>query len=202
MRHNVRNSYSRSKRLVNQLAAEKKKAVISLCLIGVMVLMWIRVLSKKGPEAAQAVVTSEQVDAVEKSSPALNISFVELPKIVGRNDVITRDFFSSDGWRHFIEGQRRRSGMREVNILSTNGNEEIIKKVVQKKLKLEAIMVGENSRAYINGKTIKVGDKINLSQGVEKYECNVAAIEENAVVIKCREAEITLKLTQESMADN
>ena len=201
MRHNVRNSHSRSKRLVNQLAAEKKKVVVSLCLIAVMVLMWIRVLSKKGPETAQAVVKGEQVNAVEKSNPALNISFVELPKLTGRNDVITRDFFISDGWRHFIEGQRRRSGMREVNVFSTNGNEEIIKKVAQK-LKLEAIMVGENSRAYINGKTVKVGDKINLSEGVEKYECNVAAIEENAVVIKCREAEITLKLMQESMADN
>ena len=172
-----------------------------MCLIAVMVLMWIRVLSKKGPETAQAVVKGEQVNAVEKSNPALNISFVELPKLTGRNDVITRDFFISDGWRHFIEGQRRRGGMREVNVFSTNGNEEIIKKVAQK-LKLEAIMVGENSRAYINGKTVKVGDKINLSEGVEKYECNVAAIEENAVVIKCREAEITMKLMQESMADN
>lgn len=201
MRHNVRNSHSRSKGLVSRLAAEKKKTVLALCLIAVMALMWIRVLSRKSPRAAEAVVTEDQINAEERSNPELNITFIKLPKVPGRNDVITRNFFNSDGWRYFIEGQRRRSGRGEVNVLSTDGNEEIIKKMAQK-LKLEAIMVGENSRAYINGETVKVGDKINISDGVDEFEFDVTAIEENTVVIKCKEAEITLKLVQESMADN
>ena len=201
MGHNVRKSHRRPKGLVNQLAAEKKKVAMALCLIAVMVLMWIRVLSRKGPETAEAVVTAEQVNVEEQSNPELNVSFIELPKVKGRNDVITRNFFDSNGWQQFIEGQRKRGMIGEVNVLSTDGNEEIIKRVAQK-LKLEAIMVGENSRAYINGETIKVGDKIKISEGTDKFECEVLSIEENSVVIKCREAEITLKLAQESTADN
>ena len=201
MKHNVRNSSSHSKRLVNQLAAEKKKTVMALCLIAVMAWMWIRVLSKKAPEAAEAIVTGEQVDAAEPSHPELNVSFIELPKVAGRHDVITRNFFDADGWRHFIDGQRKRGGFQEVSIFSTDDNEEIINKVTQK-LKLGAIMVGENSRAYINGETIKVGDTIKISDGVDRFECDVVAIEESAVVVKCREVEIPLKLVQESVTDN
>jgi hypothetical protein len=201
MKRNVRNKSFHSKRLVNQLAAEKKKAVMALCLIAVMALMWIRVLSKKAPEAAEAIITNEQVNAVEPSNAELNVSFIELPKVAGRHDVITRNFFDAGGWRHFIEGQRKRGGFQEVSIRSTDGNEEIINKVA-KKLKLGAIMVGENSRAYINGETIKVGDTIKISDGVGQFECDVVAIEENAVVVKCMEAEITLRLVQESVTEN
>lgn len=201
MRRNVRNKSHRAKGLVNQLAAEKKKAVTALCLIGVMALMWIRVLSRKAPEAAGAEITAIQSNKDVQSNPELELSFIELPKVAGRHDVITRDFFASDHWRHFIEGQRKRRGIEEVKILSRDGNEEVIKKLIEK-LKLEAILVSENPQAYINGKVIEVGGKMLISEGVNKYECDVVAIEENTVVLKCKEAEITLKLEQESMTDN
>jgi hypothetical protein len=198
MRRNVRNKRYRSKGLVSQLASEKKKAVTTLCLIGVMAFMWIRVLTRKAPQTAEAVVTAEQLSTTEQSNPELQISFIELPKVDGRNDVISRDFFDADDWRHFIERERKRGGLEEVNILSGDGNEEVIRKVAEK-LKLEAVMVSENPRAYVDGKVIEVGDKVLIGDGINTYECDVVAIEENAVVIKCREVEITLKLEQESV---
>ncbi|OHB77073.1 MAG: hypothetical protein A2Z25_20020 [Planctomycetes bacterium RBG_16_55_9] len=201
MRHNVRNNNNRAKNLVAQLAAEKKKVVMALSLIAVMAFMWVRVLARKGPQAAEAVIPAGQATTEERSNPELKISFIELPKVAGRNDVITRDFFACDNWRHFIDGQRKRDGIEQVNILSIDGNEEVIRKVAEK-LKLEAIMVSENPQAYVNGKVIEVGDKILIGDGAEKFECDVIAIEENTVVIKCREAQITLKLVQESMTDN
>lgn len=201
MRRNFGNNGHRAKGLVGQLAAEKKKAITALCLIGVMALMWIRVLAKKAPETAGAEIVTEPPSMKVLSNPELKISFIELPKVAGRNDVISRDVFASDNWRHFIEKQRKRIGSEEVNILSRDVNEEVIKKLAEK-LKLEAVLVSENPRAYVDGKVIEVGDKMLIGEGNDKFECEVVAIEENSVVMRCKEAEIILKLVKESMTDS
>ena len=62
-------------------------------------------------------------------------------------------------------------------------------------------MLSNNPRAFINNKVISVGDKVLIRDGVDTYECEVIEIKENMVVIKCREAEVTLRLTQVSMID-
>lgn len=201
MRRNVRHNGRRAKGLVGQLVAEKKKVVMALCLMGVMAFMWIRVLTKKAPEAAGAEIIAEPSNTSGPSNPELNISFIELPKVAGRHDVITRDFFASENWRHFLERQRKRNGFEEVNILSQDVNEEVIRRLAEK-LKLGAVMVSENPQAYVNGDVIEVGDKIFIGDGTNKFECEVIAIEENTVVMKCKEAEIILKLEKESTTDN
>lgn len=202
MRQKVINHGGRANRLIGQLAAEKKKAVAASCLIAVMAFMWIRVLTKKTPEAAGAAFMTEQLNVEGTLDEELNISFTELPQVAGRNDVITRDFFASNGWRHFGGQERNLTVIEEVNVVSKNGNDEVIRKVAEK-LKLEAIVVlSNNPRAFINNKVVSVGDKVLIRDGVDTYECEVIEIKENMVVIKCREAEVTLKLTQVSMIEN
>ena len=205
MRQKVTNHGGLVKGLFGPLAAEKKKAAAASCLIVVMAIMWVRVLTKQAPEAAEAALTTEQLSEEGSSNQELKVSFIELPQVAGRNDVITRDFFASDGWRHFDDEQERSLAVIEkVNIVSKNGNEEVIRKVAEK-LKLEAIVVlSNNPRAFINNKVVSAGDKVLIRDGVDTYECEVIKIEieENKVVIKCREAEVTLKLTQVSMIDN
>ena len=203
MRQKVTNHGGLVKGLFGPLAAEKKKAVAASCLIAVMAIMWVRVLTKQAPEAAEAASMTEQLNEIGSSNQELNLSFIVLPQVAGRNDVITRDFFASDDWRHFdSEKGRNLAVFEEVNIVSKNGNEEVIRKVAEK-LKLEAIVVlSNNPRAFINNKVISVGDKVLIRDGVDTYECEVIEIKENMVVIKCREAEVTLKLTRVSMNDN
>jgi len=203
MRQKVTNHGGLVKGLFGPLAAEKKKAVAASCLIAVMAIMWVRVLTKQAPEAAEAASMTEQLNEIGSSNQELNLSFIVLPQVAGRNDVITRDFFASDDWRHFdSEKGRNLAVIEEVNIVSKNGNEEVIRKVAEK-LKLEAIVVlSNNPRAFINNKVISVGDKVLIRDGVDTYECEVIEIKENMVVIKCREAEVTLKLTRVSMNDN
>jgi ribosomal protein L24 len=195
----VTNHGSLAKGLFRPLAVEKKKAVAASCLIVVMAIMWIRVLSNNGPETAEAVLTAEQLNVEDTSTQKLNVSFIKLPQVAGRNDVITRDFFASNDWRQFKGDKKRNLAViEEVNVVSKNGNEEVIRKVAEK-LKLEAIVVLSNKpRAFINNKVISVGDKVLIRDGTDTYECEVIEIEEkeNIVVIKCREAEVTLKLTQ------
>lgn len=202
MRQNVRNSRSSAKSLLNQLAVEKKKAVITLCLIGVMAFMWVRVLTRKTPEVAEAGSMTDELNVTGRSNPELKVSFIELPKVAGRNDVITRDFFASDGWQHFVDEQGQNSArIEEVSIVSKNGSEEVIRKVAEK-LKLEAIVLSRNPRAFINDKVLSIGDKLLIKDGADTYECEVVEIKENTVVVRCREAKITLKLTQVSVIDN
>ena len=199
------NRGGRANGFIGQLTAEKKKTVAASCLVAVMAIMWVRVLTKQAPEAAEAALVTEQLNVEGSSNEQLNVLFIELPQVAGRNDVITRDFFASKGWRHFdSEKGRNLAVIEEVNIVSKNGNEEVIRKVAEK-LKLEAIVVlSNNPRAFINNKVVSVGDKVLIHDGVDIYECEVIKIKEkeNMVVIKCREAEVTLKLTQVSMISN
>ncbi|MHC4556024.1 MAG: hypothetical protein ACYTFW_04145 [Planctomycetota bacterium] len=194
MRQNVRNSGKTAKRLFEQLAVEKKKTVTAICLITVMAFMWLKVLTRNTPEAAEAAFETKQENAEGLSNPDLKVSFIELPNVVGRNDVITRDFFASDGWQQFDGGKGRNlTSIEEVNIVSKDGSEEVVRKVAEK-LKLEAIMLSSNPRAFINNNVLSVGGKVLIGDGFNKYECEVIEIKEDTVVVKCREAEITLKL--------
>jgi len=178
-------------RLFGQLAAEKKKTACALGLITVMLFMWAKAFWKKGPQSAEAAPMNRS-GAVGKAEPQLKISFIELPKIAGRNDVLTRDFFVIDS---AVLG-----GAREVNVVSKGGNEEVVRQIAEK-LKLEAIVTGSVPQAFINDKLLSVGDKLLVGSADESYECEVAAVEEDRVFIRCREAEITLKLTQTSVID-
>jgi hypothetical protein len=196
MEQNVKNTVNGANRLVGRLAAEKKKTVTALCLIALMIFMWIRVLGKKTPVTAAASQRQENVDQdVLGSNVELKISFIELPKIPGRNDVLTRDFFAAEGWRNFRN--EKNPGNTEVSV--KGGNEEIVKRVAEK-LNLEAIVIGSdgNPQAFINGKLLSVGDKLLVRDGGNTYECEVVGIEENVVVIKCLEleAEMRLELTK------
>jgi len=200
MKQNLRNSDNRSNRIFSRLAAGKKKTVIAVCLITVMVFMWVRVLGRKGPQSANAAVMGQEVTDGQ-TKPELKISFIELPKVEGRNDVLTRDFFAVGNWRDFMRGGEGKSGgIEEVSVVSRNGGEETARRVAEK-LKLEAIVLGKNPLAIINDKRLSVGDKLFVRDGINTYECEVAKIEENTVFIRCGEAEVTLRLTQTSIID-
>jgi len=184
--------------IVGQFAAEKKKGIMAVCLIAVMVFMWVRVFTKESPEAAKAA-SAAQIAAGDESkvNAGLKISFVELPKVAGRNDVITRDFFASNGWQDFVEAKQNTgaTAVEEVSLISTDGNEETAKKVTQQ-LHLEAIILSDNPQAFINDKLLFVGDKLLVELGAHKYECEVVRITQNTVILRCGQVQITLKLTQ------
>ncbi len=190
------NSSTGARKVLERLTEEKKKSVTALCLIAVMAFMWIRALTKKTPQGAEAVPVTEQSSTENSPNEKYRVSFVELPKVAGRNDVIVRDFFASDDWQHFIDGQERKpDGIEQVSVVSTNGNEEVIKTVAEKKLKLGAIMLSAESLVLINDKELSMGDKVLVRDGTDMYEFELVEIEENTVVLTCGEAEITLKLT-------
>ncbi|MDD5327774.1 MAG: hypothetical protein PHY02_08185 [Phycisphaerae bacterium] len=190
MKQNIKSGSGRGNRLLSRLAAEKKRAFVAAFLIIVMVFMWARVLGKKGPQSANAAIMKSKL--IEEIGSELKISFIELPKVNGRNDVLTKDFFAVESWNDFMQGGR--SDSENVDSVSENASETIKSNV--RKLKLEAIVLGENPRAFINDKLLSVGDKLFVGDGADMCECKVTKIEENIVFIKCGETEITLRLAQ------
>ncbi len=194
MTPNSRNDNTGVSKMLNRLAEDKKKSVMALCLIAVMTVMWFRVLTRKTPDGAEAAPVTDQTSTEDVPREEYRVSFVELPKVAGRNDVIGRDFFASNGWRHFVDGQGRKpGGIEKVSIVSTNGNEEVIRRVAEK-LNLEATIVGGTPWAFINGQPLNIGGKLPISDGADTYVCEVIDIKDNAVAIKCREAEIRLSI--------
>jgi hypothetical protein len=195
MKQYTTNNGNRASRLVGRLAAEKKKTVIAFCLIGVMVFMWAKVLGKKTPQNAGAAGLTRET-MTEGSDSEQKISFVELPQVEGRNDVLTRDFFSADGWQEFTKsGVRNSNGIKEVNVFSKGVSEEVVRRVAEK-LRLEAIGLSENPEVFINDKLLTIGGKLLIREAGETYECEVVEIEQEMVLIICREAVIKLKLMQ------
>lgn len=192
MEPNNTNSGNSLNRLAGHLAADKKKTVIAVCLIAVMAFMWLRVLSGKSPQAADAALLAQQAAQVQ-SEPELKVSFIELPNIQGRNDVLTRDFF--------VLGDKGFDTGAGANVVSGNDSEEKMRQVADK-LRLEAIVLGENPQAFINDQLLRSGDKLTVTVGVNTYECQIVEIEEDMVLIKCEEAELELKLTRASQTAN
>ena len=191
MKKDIINNNSASNKLMSQFAAQKKKTVTALCLIALMVFMWVKVLGGKTPQSAGAAQIAQGANLVASASNSeLKISFVELPKVEGRNDVLTRDFFVAGGWGGFV-------GNGEVGVVLKDGSEEVVTRVAEK-LRLEAIGLGENPQAFINGKLLAVGGKLLVRDGVNMHECEVVSIGESTVVIRCGEAEIKLKLAKAS----
>ena len=195
MRPNIANTDNKTNRFLARLTAERKKTVLAFCLIAVMSLMWVRVLSRKAPDTASAslMIQQENLNDQPPIESGVKISFVELPKVAGRNDVIVRDFFDSNKWLSFIKDEENLAGY-EVDVPSNDDSKEVIVKIAEK-LKLEAIELGENPCASINGRLLSVGDKFRLRDGLDSYECEVVQIEQNLVRLVCSEVEITLRLT-------
>jgi hypothetical protein len=195
MRQSLKNNAQLAGRLAKRFSAEKKKTVIALCLIALMVFMWIRVLGKKGPQGAEASFMGQTADAVQAVSQS-KISFIELPHIKDRHDSLTRDFSVVESWRDFIDGPSENgSHNEEVNVVAKKGFEEVAK-LVAEKLKLEVIEFGSVPQAFISGKILTVGDKLEVSDGVNKYQCEVLKIEKNAVYLRCGSTEVQLRLVQ------
>ena len=186
MKSDIKNNNDNFKRFLDYLVMEKKKTVMALSLIVVMAFMWAKVLGVKGPKTVHA--EKKTLESIRVDSAAdLNMSYVELPKINGRNDVLSRDFFVAD------EEDFRNDG--KMNVFSIDGSQAIAK-LIAGKLRLEAIELGTSRQAFINDKLLSAGDKLIVSEGTKTYECKIVGIEENTVFIECQDTEITLKLVQ------
>jgi len=119
MRQNLQNNSSGAGRAFSQFAVDKKKAVFALCLIAIMAFMWVRVLTKKSPQSAAAASIAEEMKlAGQSNQESLKVSFIELPEVEGRNNVLARDFFTVGNWQRFLREGKTGGGRGEVDVIS------------------------------------------------------------------------------------
>ena len=202
MAKNTRNDNSGLKRVFGHLAAEKKKAGMAICLVAVMAFMWIKVLTKEGPQGAQATPAGGQTESDTQIDDAVKINYLELPEVPGRNDLISRDFFASASWQGFKRDDEGNNtgGIEHVNVTPADLSEEMANRVTPL-LKLQAIEDGNSRRAFINDKVMLTGETLVVTDGMDMYECEVIDIRKKSVVVRCREAEIVLKMVQTTEED-
>lgn len=170
------------------IAAEKKKSITAVCLLTVMTLMWARVFMGKSPQIApadqngQTLIDEHSAADANSAQQNLPVSFIELPKIEGRNDHLTRDFFVFKG-----------DGDHNMNSMNSAVKSGIIKKI-ESLIKVDVIVMGNSPQAFINNRLFKAGDKINISDGNGKYDCVIEKISETEVLIDCMGIKIVLKI--------
>lgn len=195
MRSGTRDKSSAIERIRCRLAADKKKAVTAACLVAVMVLMWGKLLLKKGPDSAMAGANAGGTVEAQATEPEVKVSYISLPQITGRNDVITRDFFSPAGWRGFGIGTEvdDSTGSDDREVVSDSSSEKILARI-EGRLELQGVLNSEPPQASINNKLVMIGDIIKVDSGDETYECEVTEIEENRVSLQYREVKVVLKL--------
>jgi hypothetical protein len=188
--------------MISQLTAEKKKIVIAAALIGIMAIMWVRVLAKKSESPAGTVPLATQTAAAEEMPAKIQITYVELPQIKGRNDMLTRDIFSGSKWEGL--GAEANGAQRPKERIKS-GNEKLsdtITEMIGKELKLEAILSGKNPQAYVGGMLVSPGGKLTVKHEGEKYEFKAVEMNDNEVVLECKGVQVKLSMTRPSDSAN
>ncbi|MBN2137286.1 MAG: hypothetical protein JW720_05740 [Sedimentisphaerales bacterium] len=202
MKQDTKNDNNPINRLLGQLAAEKKKTSIALLLIAVMIVMWVKVFTNKGPQKAPAAPPVPQTNTQKQIDEEIKVSYVDLPEIEGRNDSINRDFFASDNWQHFELFGEADTTVDIQDVSSTpNDNSKKVVAIIAQHLRLQAVGMDQKPQAFINDKLMSAGDKLVVTDGTQEYECEVVEIEDSSVTVRCREAEIVLKLVQGAEGD-
>jgi len=193
---NRRKRVSRASSSLRYLAADRKKTVVAFSLFAVMTLMWIRVLTGRKPNSAGAAPAPAGAQQ-PAAQPDLNVRFVALPKVLGRNDGINRDFFAARDWEAFRRAAREQNANTgtEVHVVSSDHAQEVAIRLAEK-LRLEAVLWSENPKAFVNDELLSVGDKLTATDGSDTCEFEVLRIYEDAVLIGCRGTQLTLKLAQ------
>lgn len=197
------NNPGKANSLVSYFAMQRPKTLVAAGLIGLMVFMWVRVLTKKRAAAqAQAAPTSQAgiLNADEWRKNHTKIQFIKLPEVKGRNDVLSRDFFADRRWERFTKDADGKNSNKteEVNVVAKYGSENGRRKKavlrLAEELTLDAVVLGRNTEAFIGNTLVSVGDKLQVEDKGELYEFDVVEISENEVVLMCEGVRLEIKM--------
>jgi hypothetical protein len=184
-------------RILDRLALGGKKTAVALGLIAVMAVMWVRVLTGHKPGAA-AAAGAPAPHVAARPEPLAKVRLIELPKVVGRNDFIYRDFFTMQDRACFQpNGSARTAGTDpEVRVIATNHAQEVVHRVVQRqKLRLQAVLHWSvDPQVFLNDQLLRAGDKFTVKDETDSVEFEVLRIYENAVLVGSEGTQMRLQV--------
>jgi hypothetical protein len=182
-------------RILDRLALGGKRTAVALGLLSVMAVMWVRVLTGHKPGVAAAAGEPVPPAAARPELPP-QIRLIELPRVVGRNDFIYRDFFTMQGRTCFQPngGARTTSTDPEVRVIVTNHAQEVVHRVASR-LKLEAVLHWSvDPQVFLNDQLLRVGDKLIVKDETDSVEFEVLRIYENAVLVGAAGTQVRLQV--------
>jgi hypothetical protein len=192
-------------KLLQALPVSRGKIVIAAVLIGVMGVMWIRlILSGKGksgvgvggPAAAAAANAPDQAG----KTVSVHLSYIELPVIKGRHDALGRDLFTSADWSRFtfVDGaEPGKVSPEPIENRKTVTADDIGK--IEAMIPLNGIIASENSarpEAFIDNKLVSTGSIVPFEYNGKTLELVVTEIYKNKVVLRWENFTINVKMPQ------
>ncbi len=180
--------------VLDRLRMGGKKTAMACTLVLIMLFMWMRVFLGQRPTAATATAQAPATETAPRRLP-VKVQRRELPKIPGRHDTLSRDFFTMKDPACFGRNPARRSAgtETEVPVVSTPSVAEVIHRVART-MKLEAVSRTESPRIFINDQLLEVGSRFPVKDGTQSYEFEVLKIDGDSVLVGCNGVQLTLKL--------
>lgn len=190
--------------LLRRSPFRRPRVIAAALLVTVMAFMWIKVLinhraEKNEARAAVARAAAEAQAVGTQIQRQTRISLIRLPVVPGRNDTLTNDIFTADGWNTFPGAAR--SGSEGPDGAIPSYDDDFIDKIAQS-ISLEAVIAGPNPEAFIGNKLVTVGQTLAVRYSDKIYEFTVAQIHANKVVLKWNDFTVDVKMSQLNESKN
>lgn len=182
------------------------KTMVMIVLLAVMGILWGRVLLKG--EDGPATASAQDMAALQQVSQAnqcavVQIDAIELPQIPGRNDILSRDMFSTENWTASGFGNGTNDHTSGVKV---DASKESVERAHQlklaqlaKRIMLEAVIHDANgnpSQAFVDGKILSVGSVLTVQEGPDQYELIVDEITSKKVVFSWNKVSVVLEMPE------
>lgn len=186
--------------LLHGLPVSKSKLIIAAVLITIMAFMWLRLLLfNKSPDTAAgaAAATINTQDKENTTKPSSELTYIELPFVPGRHDVLANDVFRPANWQAFKtvdDTQDSGSGGLDRDVLTA----EDIRRI-DSLITLDGIIAeggGQTREAFINGKLVSVGSKVAVEYDKRSVELTVTEIYRNKVMLRVGEFTLNVMMVQ------
>lgn len=189
--------------LLGHLPAKKAKIIIAVVLVTAMAFMWAKVLLGEKTEnpkgSALGTVDARNQSAEPDEKPAVKISYIQLPAVPGRNDVLTKDIFTSRNWTAFDWGNDEDA--ENVEIISQDDGRQMHEnniRQIAEYVTVDAISTDQSGKiqAFIQDDVVSLGDTLTVEHNGHAYEFIVMEIQTDKVVLGWENCTVTLQIAQ------
>ena len=189
--------------LLHGLPVSKSKLIIAAVLITVMAFMWLRLLVfNKTPDTAAGGTPPGPVGTQARNNttkPAPELTYIELPFVPGRHDVLANNIFRPANWQAFkTVDDTQDSGSGGLNRDKDTLTAEDIRRI-DRLITLDGIIAEEGGQAweaFINGKLVSVGSKVAVEYDKRSVELTVTEIHRNKVMLRVGEFTLNVMMLQ------
>ena len=189
--------------LLGQLPAKNTKIVVAVALVSIMFVMWAKVfLGAKAEKANAAQIASQPDNQLQNTEQqtSIKVSYIQMPVVPGRNDVLVKDIFTAQNWTAF--GWQNDQNSQNVEIASQHDDgrqmhEKNLRQIAET-VPVDAVSTDQNGRiqAFIQDNVVSIGSKLTVEHNGYAYEFVVVEIESEKVVLGWKNCSVTLQMSQ------